>query len=691
MLAVVGMFLVPLPTALLDILLVLNISLSLLLLLVVLYTQNVASLLVFPSLLLLATLFRLGLNVASTRLILTNGFAGDVIQSFGTLLIRGDVLVGAVIFTIVTIVNFIVITRGATRVSEVGARFALDAMPGKQLAIDSDLKSGVISPEEARDRRDELRRESQLYGAMDGAMRFIQGDAIASICIIVVNVLGGLYQGLVSGLGLGEAVQTYTLLTVGDGLVTQIPALLTSICAGVVVTRVSSSEDATLSGDLSAQLFGRPRVLIAAAALVLLIGFLPGLPFVPFAAIAATLGVLSYTRSRNIGAQVAELTAGGSSASSSGGFEANIDRDNSVVILLDPVGLMRQFRNSEQAVKNFWDSCSRNVQDEVGALLPGLRIRSQAGLGVGQYLVSYNGSQIVEGSVPLDAVFSELSVNGASSLGIPVLSVQRDPHFNNRGGWVPSYIAPVLQEAEFQFFTPVEFIVYSAASYFARNPGEILSLTDVHGFVKQLEKRSPGVVGELLQNGVVNLATITQLMHALVVQGAPVRDFRQIIEGVASYCSMKGAEIVDSFDFQEMLYSVRKIRRRTIFSRLKASYGGIYGISLSEPVVDIFERAILPARESEQLPAPIFDDGYGSLLKDGLLEVIERVARRGALSPFVVIVPSELRDKVARFLSAYFPYVNAVTVDELGVEVRIDTIGTWELARGGLLLGTAAG
>lgn len=259
--AVAMMLLIPLPTPLLDLLLALNISFALLLLLVGLYMPNALALLAFPALLLLTTLFRLSLNVASTRLILSRGEAGRVIEAFGMFLIGGELVVGMVIFTIITIVNFIVIARGATRVSEVAARFALDALPGKQMAIDADLRAGLMSAEEARRRRDDLRKESQLYGAMDGAMKFVQGDAIAGFFIIITNILGGLYMGVHGGMGLGDALQRYTLLTVGDGLVSQIPALLISICAGIVVTRVSSGENRTLGSELGMQLFQSPFLL----------------------------------------------------------------------------------------------------------------------------------------------------------------------------------------------------------------------------------------------------------------------------------------------------------------------------------------------------------------------------------------------------------------------------------------------
>jgi flagellar biosynthesis protein FlhA len=305
--------------------------------------------------------------------------------------------------------------------------------------------------------------------------------------------------------------------------------------------------------------------------------------------------------------------------------------------------------------------------------------------------VTYNGVTLSEGSVPLDAVFTDLSLHGAASLGVPPISFQRHPYFAHRGVWVPAYMTSMLLDGELSHFSPIEFIALSAASYFVRNPSEILSLSDVHGFIKQLEKRSPGVVGDLLQNGVVSVATVTQLLHALVSQGVPVRDFRQIVEGIASYCSMKGAELPDAFDFQEMLYSVRRGRRRLLLSRVQASSGHIHVITLAEPISRLFEQAILPAREAEQLPPPIFEDGSNDLLRDGLSDCLERLSRRGAVSPPVIYADLGNRDKVARFLSAYFPEAVVITNEDLGLDFRIDRVATWELGRTSQLLTAGAG
>ncbi|HEX6240491.1 MAG TPA: flagellar biosynthesis protein FlhA [Polyangiales bacterium] len=299
--ATVGMMIVPLPTALIDVCIALNLTLGVLLLASALYLRNPLSFAAFPTLLLLSTLYRLALNVSSTRLILLQADAGRVIEAFGSFVVRGDYVVGALVFAVLTLVQFIVIARGAERVAEVGARFSLDALPGKQLAIDSDLRAGSLSPEGARAQRQELARESQLYGAMDGAMKFVKGDAIAGIVITLVNLLGGVTIGVVSRqLGVEESLKQYALLTIGDGIVTQIPALLSATAAGLVVTRVSSADgEGSLGRDIGDQLFGDARVLAVAALLLAVIALVPGMPALPFLLAAALCaGLMLRARAR---------------------------------------------------------------------------------------------------------------------------------------------------------------------------------------------------------------------------------------------------------------------------------------------------------------------------------------------------------------------------------------------------------
>ncbi|MDO8643500.1 MAG: flagellar biosynthesis protein FlhA, partial [bacterium] len=289
--SVLGMIIVPLPPSVMDVLLIVDLAIGVVILLVALYISEALKIASFPTILLITTLYRLALNIAVTRLILTDGHAGQVVQAFGNIVVGGNYVVGGILFLIITLINFIVIAKGAERVSEVGARFTLDAMPGKQMSIDADLRAGIVTMEQAMERRTTLQRESQLYGAMDGAMKFVKGDAIAGIVITVINIIGGLIIGVMQrGLELGEAARLYTLLTVGDGLTAQIPALIISVSAGVVVTRVASEQkDTNLGRDIVGQITAQPKALMIAGALMLLLALVPGFPKFPFLFLAAGL------------------------------------------------------------------------------------------------------------------------------------------------------------------------------------------------------------------------------------------------------------------------------------------------------------------------------------------------------------------------------------------------------------------
>ena len=294
--AVVGMMIVPVPPFILDLLLVLNISISMVMLLIAMYIPSALQLASFPTIILVTTLFRLALNVSSTRLILLEASAGEVIASFGQFVVRGNFVVGAVIFLVLLLINMLVISKGSERVAEVAARFTLDAMPGKQMSIDADLRAGALDLDEARQKRKDLGRESQLFGSMDGAMKFVKGDTIAGLIITAINIIAGIIIGVTQrGMTAGEAVETYSILTIGDGLVSIIPALLMSVCAGLIVTRVASEEeDANLGMDLATQVFAQPKAFMIAAGFIFLVGLVPGLPTIPFAIMAIVIGGLSY-------------------------------------------------------------------------------------------------------------------------------------------------------------------------------------------------------------------------------------------------------------------------------------------------------------------------------------------------------------------------------------------------------------
>lgn len=675
-LAITTMLLVPLPTPLLDVLLAFNLSFAILLLLVGLYMPSALALLAFPSLLLLTTLFRLALNVASTRLILTEADAGQVIEAFGTFLIRGEIVVGLIIFVIITAVNFIVVARGSARVSEVAARFALDALPGKQLAIDADLRSGLISAEEAQERREDLRKESQLYGAMDGAMKFVQGDAIAGIFIIFTNIVGGLYVGIANGMSIADAVHTYTVLTVGDGLVTQIPALLISICAGVVVTRVSSGKDATLGTDLGAQLFARPATVAFAGGLLWLIAFLPGLPAVPFIAVGGLfLGTgLWLQHSGAVARQLPPLGRALSLLPPPIEVEKGLDT-TALTVQLDG-SLARSIRAHGSRAHEMWAQVREEVAREVGIALPDLRIESADHLMPGEYRVNFGSMEIDRGLIPLDCEVVEMSPCFAESVGLSVIRVERHPLHAAEVFWTPGSAAlRRAQEAgQLRVHDPFSFIALRVAQFFRCHPEEVLTLTAVHAWVKQFEKRHPGLIAEALNKSYITIPRLTETFQELVRQGVSVRDFSRVLEAVAAYCSNHATlDSEDTFDLDDLVRFVRTSFRRQLVASSVSVRQVLRVITLSEAG----EARLRRMAEEFDRDEPSSLRPFISPLGDSLRSLLEPVLHRGVL-PIALVVPQEVREitvQVVRALELPIQIFASGEVDGLGV--KVETVGTW--------------
>ena len=680
--AVAIMLLIPLPTPVLDFLLALNISFALLLLLVGLYMPNALALLAFPALLLLTTLFRLSLNVASSRLILSQGEAGRVIEAFGVFLVRGDVLVGLIIFTIITIVNFIVIARGAGRVSEVAARFALDALPGKQMAIDADLRANLISAEEARRRRDDLRKESQLYGAMDGAMRFVQGDAIAGFFIILTNILGGLYKGVSGGMPIREAAATYTILTVGDGLVSQIPALLISICAGIVVTRVSSGENTTLGSDLAAQLFRSPFLLYAASVIVLLLGLLPGLPSWPFLVVALLFAGMGLAVSRSMGgaALPARREAGAEAKRvlGVGDGEEGFEAEPALVLSLDSAVLFRSYQNTAGHFRGWYGELQQDFYDAAGLRLPEMKILADELLPRGHFRVSLRGAALLSGKLPPDAVLVEMNPALADSLGLDIIQAAQHPISGEAVFWSPRShtLQRVVEAAGIRTFDSLEYLCLLCAAFIRRHPEEVLSITDVHGALKEIQKKYPGLISEAFNSEFINVARLVAILHELVREGVNVRDFRQVVEAVAGYCSTYGLSMVQEgdFDVQDIVSYVRLNRKRQTVSRLLSPRGTMKVFTLSPKLEEIFENMHV---DSPNVSAAIDPETYEAM-RGGLHAVAEPIALRGLL-PVSVLCSGDLRHKVSNFLRTTHRFLGVVTFDELDPLVPVEPAGVWDI------------
>lgn len=682
--AIAAMLIVPLPTQLLDVLLVFNISFSLLLLLVGLYVPHSSALYTFPTVLLLSTLFRLGLNVASSRLILSQGDAGRVIEAFGTFLIRGEVVVGLIIFTIVTIVNFIVISKGAARVSEVAARFALDSLPGKQVAIDNDARAGVISSEEARRKRDELRRESQLYGSMDGAMRFVQGDAVAGFFIIVANIVGGISMGLLGGLSVNDAVQTYTMLTVGDGLVTQIPSLLTSICAGIIVTRVSAGDSSSLGMDLHSQLFAQPVVLAVTSGILLIFALIPGVPAVPFLLVAllAFAGAMALFRNKRRGAVGSLGTEEGGSAS---GLASADSRhvigdagDPVLTIALDDVAAYRVFRANPQRFTEKWKSFRDTFLQDVGIQLPDLHVVPGTALSPWGYRVVVSGVETLSGVVPSDAVLIEMSSLQAPLVGLPILCEEDHPLFGHRVFWAPNTIAvrKMVESAGIKTLDFFEFIISRLAAFCLSHPAEFLSVTDVHSQLRQVEKRFPGLVAEGFGREFISVPKLTEVLQELVRQGVSIRDFRSMIESVASYCSAQGITLDNdsTVEVDDVVRHVRHVRRRQIIKRMVGTADSFRVVYLSQEVEEVIRSA---EYENRALPLALEQDVFEAL-RAGLERVVKPALDYG-ITPVCLLCSQDIRAKVLCLLRSISRTLFVASYEELEAEMAVEQIGKWEL------------
>lgn len=675
-LLVASLLLVAIPPMLLDFLLALNIGFSILLLLVGLYVSNATALQGFPALLLLTTLFRLGLNVASTRLILLQGYAGNVIQAFGEFLIRGEVVVGAIIFLIITIVNFIVVAKGASRVAEVVARFTLDALPGRQLAIDADLRAGTITAEDAKQKRSELKRESELYGAMDGAMKFVQGDAIAGLLIIVTNIVGGIYLGVSRGFSIGEAVQKYTLLTVGDGLVAQIPALLISICAGIVVTRVSSTEGSSLGLDLGRQLFGRFDTLMLGAIAVAIIGVLPGLPWLPFWTVAACLAIGSYFAFVNLKSKE-EASRRETLSSDAAELEQAAFERNEFIIYLDQDTLYNLYAINREKyqkwLREFGEECLRAT----GIRLPNVRVLPSDRLEALVFELRQGATLIASEKLLLDSMLVDVHPSSAAVFGLQVLKEASHPISSSLIFWTAQSprLLKLLQSAEIQNFDFVQYIALKAAAFARQFPEEILRLGEVAKRVKELERRHPELIQEVFGKQLITVPRLTEILQVLVRQGVPVDDLRQILEAIASYQALR-QEGEDFFSLSDLVDFIRVNRRRAILANMLSARWTLKHVDLSAEVEAIFEEIGPDIAQNKSL---VLENQTAAKLRNSFIQMMQPLLSRG-LPPISILCKPEYKAAVCRFLNTFCDYWRVIGTDEVSHDVVKERVAVWKMA-----------
>ena len=538
MLLMLAMIVLPLPPTALDILFTFNIALSIIVLMASIYSTRPLDFGVFPTVLLISTLMRLGLNVASTRIVLLNGHtgpgaAGKVIEAFGEFVVGGSFAVGLVLFTILVVINFVVVTKGAGRVSEVTARFTLDAMPGKQMAIDADLNAGLISQQEAIERRERIGAESEFYGAMDGASKFVRGDAVAGILILFINIIGGFAIGtLQHNLDAGTAAQNYVLLTIGDGLVAQIPSMLLSTATAIIVTRMSSEQD--MSAEVTRQLTANPRVLFVAAGVIGIMGIVPGMPNLVFLSFALLLGVAGFLKQQSLEEQVVveEVET----------HETEKPRSSDLswedVSTVDLIGLEVGYRliplvdtNQGGDLLSRIKGVRKKLSQELGFLIDSVHIRDNLDLGPTQYRISVHGVSMGEGEVFPDR---ELAINPGQVFG-EIEGVQtKDPTFGLEALWIDPLHRDAAQTAGYTVVDSSTVIATHLSQLLRNNAQKLIGQDGVQQLLDRLKQTSPKLVENLVP-GTMPLADITRVVHNLLEEGVPIRDMRTIAETLASH------------------------------------------------------------------------------------------------------------------------------------------------------------
>ena len=671
-LAVLAVLLMPLPPILLDFLLTTNLTMSLLILLVAMYIRRPLELSVFPSLLLVTTLYRLSLNVAATRLILLHGgdgagAAGRVIQGFGQFVVGGNIVVGVVLFLILVIIQFVVITKGAGRIAEVAARFILDAMPGKQMSIDADLNAGLIADHEAKARREQISREADFYGAMDGASKFVRGDAVAGLIITAINILGGLAIGLLQeGMALTDAIATYTVLTVGDGLVAQLPALITSTAAGIVVTRAASESD--LSHDLIAQLTGRARPLAVVAGVLGALSLLPGLPMIPFLLPAGVLGVLAYRLTTKPSAPAAE------SADAAPGAALAAPEKMETLLAIDPLQLEIGYgllalvdTGAARATGSGGDLLDRirvlrrQFASEMGFVVPPIRVRDNLTLGGTQYAVRLRGAEVARGEVYPDRL---LAMNpGTASEDVDGLEV-REPTFGLPARWIAKAHKDVALAAGYTVVDPSTVIATHLSETIRRCAPKLLGRQDVQALLEQVKETAPATV-EGLVPALLPLGVVHRVLQRLLGEGVSIRDLPVILEVLADIAPA-------SRDAGLLAEHVRAALADTV-CRPYAAPDGSLRVFLLAPTAEHRLSQGLVKTEGEELLDPS--------LGQPLIEAVGR-AMEAALpieAKPVLLTPSPLRRHVRRLTEHTLPHLAVISYAELPPQANVRSVGTVEM------------
>ncbi len=689
--AILSLIIIPVPPAALDYFIAFNLTAAISLLIVSVYIKSAIELSIFPSLLLLTTLYRLGLNIATTRQILLQANAGEIIFGFGDFVVGGNFVVGGIIFLIITLVQFIVIVKGAERVAEVAARFTLDAMPGKQMSIDADLRAGMIDSDTAREKRLGIQKESQLYGAMDGAMKFVKGDAIAGLVITLINIVGG----LIIGIGLNKmdamtAVHTYSILSIGDGLVSQIPALLISITAGIVTTRVSSEEaNSNLGTDISGQLMAQPKAILIAGAILMGIGLIPGFPLPPFMFLASIMGIIGYALwSAGQMRAEREMATGGGPGGEGGTASApsvqtpvkghkvvsggGIDSYSLTLPVILEVGAdMSRLITESTRGKNisFIDQMIPKMRHalyhDLGVRFPGVHVRTDSpSLEKDEYSIHLNEVPIIRGKILEGMVLTNESEDNLQRYNLPFTTYKNSLGLPSQ--WVEKQYQELLDKAGIKYWGPLEVVILHLSYFFRGYAGEFVGIQETKAMLEFMEKSFPDLVKEVTR--LIPLQKMTDIMKRLIQEQISVKDLRTILESLSEWAQTEKDTVL-------LTEYVRSSLKRYI--SYKYSQGqSVLSVYILDPEIEDMVRGAIKQTSA---------GSYLALDPDSVQLILQSVRTTVAPpppggQPPVILTAIDVRRFVRKLIEMEFTDISVVSYQEIVSDIRIQPLGRIQIS-----------
>lgn len=678
------MIIVPIPPHLIDYFIAINLTASIALLMVALYIPSAVHLSIFPSLLLITTLYRLGLNIASTRQILLHADAGQIIFQFGDFVVGGNFVVGGVIFLIITLVQFLVITKGAERVAEVAARFTLDAMPGKQMSIDADMRAGILDSNQARERRLAIQKESQLYGAMDGAMKFVKGDAIAGIIITLINVVGGLIIGVtMNDMPAMDAAKTYSLLSIGDGLISQIPALLISITAGIVTTRVTSEKADNLGSEISGQLLKQPKALMIAAGFVMGMALVPGFPKPPFLILSSALGLMGYALWSRDQKELNALTGGTIKPSGEGGsaVDTSIRGHKAVtgggvdsyaltlpVVLEVGKGITLEIQKSNKGV-NFIDQMIPKMRQalyaDLGVRFPGVHVRTDSPmLEKDEYSIHLNEVPIVRGKILQGYVLTNESEENLKRYNLPFSSYKNSLGLPSL--WVDVKYKEILDKAGIRYWNSLEVMILHLSYFFRQYANEFIGIQEVKSMIEFVEKSFPDLIKEVTR--LIPLQKMTDIFKRLIQEQVSVKDLRTILEALGEWAQTEKDTVL-------LTEYVRSSLKRYI--SYKYSQGqSVLSVYILDPEIEDMVRGAIKQTSAGSYLA--LDPDSVQLILQSVRNTVSPPPPGG--QPPVILTAIDVRRFVRKLIEMEFSDISVVSYQEVVPEIRIQPLGRIQIS-----------